>query len=49
MIYSLKPQDTVVIDNSDRVTEVGSAVIGDELIKCFVNQFNLYHSQNAHQ
>jgi hypothetical protein len=28
---------TVVIDNSDRVSEVGSAVIDDEIIKRFAN------------
>lgn len=36
-----------VFDNPDIVTEVVTAVIGDELVKLYTDQSNLYHSQSA--
>jgi hypothetical protein len=39
----------VVFDSPDSVTEVVSAVIGNELIQLLANQFSLSQSQTAQQ
>lgn len=38
----------ILIDNPDSVTEVASAVIGDEVLQLFTDQFNLHHRQKTH-
>ena len=37
----------IVIHNPDSVVEVVSSIIGDDLVLLLIEQFNLYHSQNA--